>query len=306
MDDGHRGRGRSTLRRRGKSWAGGLGVAGSTACVASMVSVGVGVGVGVGAAATATGMAAMSGTGPDAPGGALGVLLRPGPVLLVVSVVLVTAAFVLSRRPVAAVPALLAGGVLYAVVYAQPDLTVMYLGIAAGYLVWAGLYRWVRTARPHRPRTPPRADRTCRTSPCPRCPPVTVIRGAGLRAGFTHPGYRRLWAARTASQAGDVFDTVALSLLVLQLTGSGFGVSAVVLAGILPVLVLAPLAGTLVHRFPRVRLMIGADLLRAGLAGALPFVAGNTAAVYAGRVWDVGRGGGVQPGRELHRRHAGR
>lgn len=106
-------------------------------------------------------------------------------------------------------------------------------------------------------------------------------RGAGLRAVFTHPGYRRLWSARTASQAGDVFNTVALSLLVLQLTGSGFGVSAVVLAEILPVLVLAPLAGTLVDRFPRVRLMIGADLLRAGLAGVLPFVAGNTAAVYA-------------------------
>lgn len=98
---------------------------------------------------------------------------------------------------------------------------------------------------------------------------------------FAHPGYRRLWTARTASQAGDVFNTVALSLLVLQLTGSGLGVSAVVLAEILPVLALAPLAGTLADRFPRVRLMIGADLLRAGLAGALPFVAGNAVAVYA-------------------------
>lgn len=150
MDNGHRSRGRPTFRRAGRSWAGGLGVAGSAACVASMISVGVGVGVGVGAAATATGMAAMSGTGPSAPGGALGVLLRLGPVLLVVSVLLVTAAFVLSRRPVAAVPALLAGVVLYAAMYAQPDLTVMYLGIAAGYLAWAGLYLWVRTTRPHR------------------------------------------------------------------------------------------------------------------------------------------------------------
>jgi len=110
---------------------------------------------------------------------------------------------------------------------------------------------------------------------------ATSNRGAGLRAVFAHPGYRRLWTARTASQAGDVFNTVALSLLVLQLTGSGLGVSAVVLAEILPVLALAPLAGTLADRFPRVRLMIGADLLRAGLAGALPFVAGNAVAVYA-------------------------
>lgn len=79
-----------------------------------------------------------------------GVLLRLGPVLLVVSVLLVTAAFALSRRPVAAVPALLAGAVLYAGMYAQPDLTVMYVGIAARYLAWAGLYLWVRAPRPRR------------------------------------------------------------------------------------------------------------------------------------------------------------
>jgi len=104
----------------------------------------------------------------------------------------------------------------------------------------------------------------------------------GLRTVFARPGYRRLWRARTASQAGDVFHTVALSLLVLlvlRLTGSGLGISAVVVAEIVPVLVLV-LAGTLVDRFPRVRLMIGADLLRAGLAGVLPYVAGHVGAVF--------------------------
>src|SRR5215213_7756359 len=45
-----------------------------------------------------------------------------------------------------------------------------------------------------------------------------------LRAVFAQPGYRRLWAARTASQCGDVFATVALSLLVLDLAGSALGV----------------------------------------------------------------------------------
>lgn len=149
MDTGDaRGRG-WTVRRAGRSWAGGLGVAGSAACAASMVGVGVGVGVGA-VAAAASGMAAMSGTGPGAPDGLLGVLLRIGPGLLVVSVLLVTAAFALSRRRVAAVPALLAGAVLYAGMYAQPDLAVMYAGIAFGYLAWAGLYLWVRNAHPRR------------------------------------------------------------------------------------------------------------------------------------------------------------
>ncbi len=103
----------------------------------------------------------------------------------------------------------------------------------------------------------------------------------GLRAVLAQPGYRRLFTARTASQWGDVFNTVALSLLVLHLTGSGAGVSGVVLAEIVPVLLFAPLAGTLVDRWPRIRIMIGADLARAALAGALPFLDTHVAAVYA-------------------------
>jgi MFS family permease len=103
----------------------------------------------------------------------------------------------------------------------------------------------------------------------------------GLRAVFAQPGYRRLWLARTASQWGDVFATVALSLLVLDLTDSALGVSAVVAVEIVPVLLFAPFAGTLVDRLPRVRVMVAADLLRAVLALALVFGAGNVAAVYA-------------------------
>ena len=105
-------------------------------------------------------------------------------------------------------------------------------------------------------------------------------RAGRLRAVFARPAYRRLWIARTASQWGDIFATVALSLLVLDLTGSALGVSAVILAEILPVLLLAPLAGTLVDRLPRVRVMITADLLRAGLAGSLVLTSGNVLAVY--------------------------
>jgi hypothetical protein len=66
----------------------------------------------------------------------------------------------------------------------------------------------------------------------------------GLRSVLARPGYRRLWAARTVSQAGDVVQFTALALLVYSLTGSGLTVSGVVLAEIVPVL-LAPLAGPL-------------------------------------------------------------
>lgn len=102
-----------------------------------------------------------------------------------------------------------------------------------------------------------------------------------MRSLLRQPRYRRLWIARTVSQWGDAFNTVALALLVYSLTGSGLGVSGVVIAEIIPVLVLAPPAGALVDRLPKVRVMIGADLVRAGLAFSLPFVDGSIVAVYA-------------------------
>ena len=102
-----------------------------------------------------------------------------------------------------------------------------------------------------------------------------------MRHVFGQGGYRRLWSARTVSQCGDVFATVALSLLVFDLTGSPLGVSAVVFAEIVAVLLLAPFAGTLVDRMPRVAVMVGADLWRAVLATLLIFVGDQVAAVYA-------------------------
>jgi len=98
------------------------------------------------------------------------------------------------------------------------------------------------------------------------------------------PSYRQLWTARTVSQWGDAFNTVALALLVYALTGSGLGVSGVVVAEIVPVLILAPIAGAVVDRLAAVRVMIGADLARAALAFALPFADGHLAGVYAAAV----------------------
>ncbi len=94
-------------------------------------------------------------------------------------------------------------------------------------------------------------------------------------------GYRRLWTARTVSQWGDIAQFTALALLVFHLTGSGLGVSGVVIAEIVPVLVLAPLAGPLVDRLPRVTVMIGADLARMALAAVLAVWHGDIALVYA-------------------------
>ena len=102
----------------------------------------------------------------------------------------------------------------------------------------------------------------------------------GLRSVLARPGYRRLWAARTVSQCGDVAQFTTLALLVLHLTGSGLGVSGAVLAESAPVLLLAPLAGPLVDRLPRVAVMVTADLVRLLLAAVLALWHDDIAVVY--------------------------
>ena len=103
----------------------------------------------------------------------------------------------------------------------------------------------------------------------------------GLRSLLAQPAYRRLWTARTISQVGDVAQFTTLALLVVMLTGSGLGVSVVVLAEIVPVLLLAPLAGSLVDRLPRVKVMVAADVVRVVLAGVLAVWHDHVAVAYA-------------------------
>jgi len=102
----------------------------------------------------------------------------------------------------------------------------------------------------------------------------------GLRSVLASSGYRRLFAAQTISRWGDTVNTVAVVVLVFRLTGSGAGVSGAVIAEIVPVL-LAPVAGAVVDRLPRIRVMVAADLWRTALAAVLPLVDHHLAAVYA-------------------------
>ena len=82
-----------------------------------------------------------------------------------------------------------------------------------------------------------------------------------------NPRYRRLWLGLVVSMAGDWFRTIALYHLVLHLTGaSGLALSGVVLAQTLALFLMSPVAGVVADRFSRKAIMIGADLVRAGLA----------------------------------------
>ncbi len=82
----------------------------------------------------------------------------------------------------------------------------------------------------------------------------------------------RLLAAATAlSATGDMLLVVVLALRVHELTGSGFAVAAQFGALMVPIVLLAPLAGRLVDRVETRRLLLLVSLAQAGVATGLVF-----------------------------------
>jgi MFS family permease len=84
--------------------------------------------------------------------------------------------------------------------------------------------------------------------------------------------FRLLYTGTLISLGGDWFLTVALLDLVLQLTGSAMLASLILLCQTLPIFVFTPLAGHLIDRVDRRKLMILVDVIRAG-ACLLPLLA---------------------------------
>lgn len=87
----------------------------------------------------------------------------------------------------------------------------------------------------------------------------------GVRDILRLPDFRRLWAAQAISDVGDGLTMLTLLLLVNELTGSTLALAAVSIALAIPPLTIGLVAGTYADRFDRRRIMIAADLLRAGV-----------------------------------------
>src|SRR5216110_399556 len=96
--------------------------------------------------------------------------------------------------------------------------------------------------------------------------------------------FRLLYAGTLISLGGDWFLTVALLDLVLSLTGSATLASLMLLCQSLPIFIVTPLAGHVVDRVDRRKLMILVDVIRTG-ACLLPLLARTPALLpfaYAG------------------------
>jgi MFS family permease len=78
----------------------------------------------------------------------------------------------------------------------------------------------------------------------------------------TNRNFRLLFIGQTVSQLGDWFNSVAVFALLLDLTGSATAVAWMMIVQFLPVAVIGPVAGVVVDRVDRRRLMIATDILR--------------------------------------------
>ena len=79
-----------------------------------------------------------------------------------------------------------------------------------------------------------------------------------------------LWASQVLSTGGNWLLEVAVPVYVFHLTGSARDTGLTVVAEMLPLLVLGPIGGVFADRWPRRRVVIGANLLSVGAVSLLP------------------------------------
>lgn len=86
--------------------------------------------------------------------------------------------------------------------------------------------------------------------------------------------YFPLWLGQLVSNFGDTLHYIALVVLVFQLTGRGVAVAGLVAAEVVPVILLGPVAGVIIDRLDRKKVLIASDLVRALLALSLAWPLG--------------------------------
>ncbi|RKS71911.1 putative MFS family arabinose efflux permease [Actinomadura pelletieri DSM 43383] len=92
----------------------------------------------------------------------------------------------------------------------------------------------------------------------------------GLKEQLNRRDFRRLMVGQTVSSLGDWMGTLALMYFVLELSGSTTAVGGVLVLRLLPSALGAPVAARVVTRWRRRTVLLNSDLIRVGMAVALP------------------------------------
>lgn len=96
---------------------------------------------------------------------------------------------------------------------------------------------------------------------------------SGVRAVMKEPAFRRLWLAQFVSVFGDFLALFAVvSLITFRWHGTAVQVTYLLISYLLPMGVVGPVAGVFVDRWNVKRVMIGSDIVRAGLSLLLVWV----------------------------------
>jgi MFS family permease len=91
----------------------------------------------------------------------------------------------------------------------------------------------------------------------------------------TNPAFSAMWLGQVVSTLGDRVHQVALVFLVAGATNASPLALGVVFAAVtIPAVVVGPLAGALVDRWDRKRVLVGSDLIRAAVVALIPVVSG--------------------------------
>ncbi len=102
---------------------------------------------------------------------------------------------------------------------------------------------------------------------------VTPPAPLSMRDALKIPGFKRLWLAQLVSILGDFLAIFAvINLITFRWHGTPLQVTNVMIAYIIPITIVAPLAGVFVDRWNVKRVMIASDLIRAILILGLIFV----------------------------------
>ncbi len=89
----------------------------------------------------------------------------------------------------------------------------------------------------------------------------------GFRTGYIrllkgNKPFRHLWYGQVISELGDWLNSLAIYALILKMGGSGTAMAGAMVAKLLPIFFVSPVAGVMIDRFPRKTVMIVSDVLR--------------------------------------------
>ena len=111
--------------------------------------------------------------------------------------------------------------------------------------------------------------------------------------------FRNLWYGQVVSELGDWLNSIAIYALILRLSDSGMAMAGAMMAKLLPIVLISPIAGVVVDRVNRKTVMIASDLLRFIVVLGFLFVEdqGTLWFIYALVIIEISLSGFFEPAR---------